>query len=113
VTFREPYEAPFTPSYRWRYAPEGWAKTSTSSVTPFRRHMLKLQAEAVVKGVPLAVVYHGQVRGDAHPETEETSERRVLEEGRQMSRWADNTGKYQRGGKANRGTTFAAERMRT
>lgn len=111
MTFREPYEAP-TPSYRWLPGIEQFTRVATSSVSPFRRYMLSLQAEALVRRVPLAVVYHGQVRGDAAPDKPETTEHRVLEEGRQMTRWMDNGGKYQRGGRANRGSTFAAERVR-
>ncbi len=77
-------------------------------VTPFRRYMLTMLAESLVRNVPLAVVYHGQVRGDAGPLKEDTSERRALEEGRQIVRWQGNDGHYQRGGQANKGTGFAS-----
>ena len=108
MTYREPYSNPLTPVYQWSYAPYGWIRTSTVSVDSFRRYLLKLTAEALVRAVPLVLAYHGQVRGDAGPLKEDTTERRALEEGRQIVRWQDNDNKYQRGGKAARGKGFAS-----
>lgn len=108
MTFREPYSNPIRRTYRWVHAPLGWLAEPAADLDPFRRYMLRLQAEAIARNVPLAIVYHGQVRGDAAPMKEDTTERRALEEGRQIVRWQDNSSHYQRGGRANLGKGFAS-----
>ena len=108
MTYREPYSNPLTPVYQWSYAPNGWLRSSVVNVDPFRRYILKLQAEALVRRVPLVLVYHGQVRGDAGPLKEDTTERRALEEGRQIVRWQDNSNHFQPRNPTSLGNRFAS-----